>query len=108
MPRIIFISPHFKSGHSSAAHLSYLVRYIATREGVAPVADADRLKPVTEKQAQMLEDVKHLKTILDELEDPLERFDEKLFAEVVKAISIDPNDEMTLTVIGGLRFTELI
>ena len=57
---------------------------------------------------QMLEDVKHLKTILDELEDPLERFDEKLFAEVVKAISIDPNDEMTLTVIGGLRFTELI
>ena len=57
---------------------------------------------------QMLEEVKHLKTILDELEDPLERFDEKLFAEVVKAISIDPNDEMTLTVIGGLRFTELI
>ena len=56
---------------------------------------------------QMLEDVKHLKTILDELEDPLERFDEKLFAEVVKAISIDPNDEMTLTVIGGLRFTEI-
>ena len=54
MPRIIFISPHFKSGHSSAAHLSYLVRYIATREGVAPVADADRLKPATEKQAQMI------------------------------------------------------
>jgi predicted nuclease with TOPRIM domain len=57
---------------------------------------------------QMLEEVKHLKTILDELDDPLERFDEKLFAEVVKAISINPNDEMTLTVIGGLRFTELI
>jgi hypothetical protein len=31
---------------------------------------------------------------LDELEDPLERFDEKLFAEVVKAITIEPNDEM--------------
>jgi predicted nuclease with TOPRIM domain len=57
---------------------------------------------------QMLDDVKHLKTILEELEDPLERFDEKLFTEVVKAISIDHNDEMTLTVIGGLRFTELI
>ena len=54
MPRIIFISPHFKSGHSSAAHLSYLVRYIATREGVAPVADADRFKPATEKQEQMI------------------------------------------------------
>lgn len=50
MPRIIFISPHFKSGHSSAAHLSYLVRYIATREGVAPVADSDRLKPATENR----------------------------------------------------------
>jgi predicted nuclease with TOPRIM domain len=57
---------------------------------------------------QMLDDVKHLKTILEELEDPLERFDEKLFTEVVKAISIDHNDEMTLTMIGGLRFTELI
>lgn len=54
MPRIIFISPHFKSGHSSAAHLSYLVHYIATREGVASVADADRLKPATEKQEQMI------------------------------------------------------
>jgi len=57
---------------------------------------------------QMLDDVKHLKTILEELEDPLERFDEKLFTEVVKAISIDHNDKMTLTMIGGLRFTELI
>lgn len=52
--------------------------------------------------------MKHLKTILEELEDPLERFDEKLFTEVVKAISIDHNDKMTLTMIGGLRFTELI
>lgn len=54
MPRIIFISPHFKSGHSSAAHLSYLIRYIATREGVAPVADTDRLKPATEKQDRLI------------------------------------------------------
>lgn len=68
----------------------------------------DRQTELDSHIIQMLEDVKHLKTILDELEDPLERFDEKLFAEVVKAISIDPNDEMTLTVIGGLRFTELI
>ena len=54
MPRIIFISPHFKSGHSSAAHLSYLIHYIATREGVAPVADTDRLKPATEKQDRLI------------------------------------------------------
>jgi hypothetical protein len=54
MPRIIFISPYFKSGHSSAAHLSYLIRYIATREGVAPVADTDRLKPATEMQDRLI------------------------------------------------------
>lgn len=54
MPRIIFISPHFKSGHSSAAHLSYLIRYIATRKGVAPVADTDRLKSATEKQDRLI------------------------------------------------------
>ena len=56
----------------------------------------------------MLEDVKHLKAFLDELEEPLESFDEKLFTEIIKKITINRHDEMTLTVIGGLRFTELI
>lgn len=56
----------------------------------------------------MLEDVKHLKVFLDELEEPLESFDEKLFTEIIKEITINRHDEMTLTVIGGLRFTELI
>lgn len=37
MPRLIFISPHFKSGAGNAAHLSYLVRYIATREERLPL-----------------------------------------------------------------------
>ena len=54
MPRLIFISPHFKSGAASAAHLTYLVRYIATREGVAPVPNADRLKPALEKQSRLI------------------------------------------------------
>ncbi len=57
---------------------------------------------------RMLEDVKHLKTTLDELEEPLESFDEKLFLEIVKEISINRHDEMTITVHGGLKFTELI
>lgn len=56
----------------------------------------------------MLEEVKHLKAILDELEEPLENFDERLFTEIIKEITINRHDEMTLTVIGGLRFTELI
>lgn len=54
MPRIIFISPHFKSGKNSAAHLSYLVHYIATREGVAPVDDAEKMKPATKQQEQLI------------------------------------------------------
>ena len=57
MPRIIFISPHFKSGAGSAAHLSYLVRYIATREGVAPAPATDGNKPATQKQAQLIRQI---------------------------------------------------
>ena len=60
MPRIIFISPHFKSGSASSKHLSYLVRYIATREGVSPLPAAERKLQVTAKQtlliAQLLRD----------------------------------------------------
>lgn len=57
---------------------------------------------------KMLEDVRHLKSILDELEDPLESFDEKLFSEIVTGITINRHDEMQITVIGNLQFTELI
>jgi predicted nuclease with TOPRIM domain len=57
---------------------------------------------------RMLEDVRHLKATLDELEDPLESFDEKLFVEIIKKITISRADEMEMTIIGGLKFTELI
>ena len=54
MPRIIFISPHFKSGTSSSKHLSYLVRYIATRKGVSLLPAAERKLQATEKQTQLI------------------------------------------------------
>lgn len=54
MPRVIFISPYFKSNAASARHLSYLVHYIATREGVSPVPAAGRLYPASEKQSQLV------------------------------------------------------
>lgn len=57
MPRLIFISPHFKSGAGNAAHLSYLVRYIATREGAAPTPATDSNKPSTQKQAQLIRQI---------------------------------------------------
>jgi len=57
MPRLIFISPHFKSGAGSAAHLSYLVRYIATREGAAPAPNTDRQSPPSQKQEELIRQI---------------------------------------------------
>jgi hypothetical protein len=54
MPKIIFISPHFKSEASNSKHISYLVRYIATREGVSPVTAEELLLPATEKQTNLI------------------------------------------------------
>lgn len=68
----------------------------------------DRQSELESGILSMLEDVKHLKSILDELEEPLETFDEKLFADMVKEITVNKHDEMTVTIAGGLRFTELI
>lgn len=56
----------------------------------------------------MLEKVKQLKMLLDELEEPMESFDERFLVELIEDISINKNDEMTVTVLGGLRFKELI
>jgi predicted nuclease with TOPRIM domain len=56
----------------------------------------------------MLSDVLKLRALLNEIEEPLEEFDTKLFHEIVKDITINRLDEMTVTVLGGLKFTELI
>ena len=56
----------------------------------------------------MLDDVRKLKSLIDELEQPLETFDEKLFHEIVTDICINNRDEMTVTLLGGLKFTEQI
>ena len=56
----------------------------------------------------MIGELERLKKLLGELEEPLGRFDEKLFSEIARAISINHRDEMVVTLIGGLRFTELL
>ena len=56
----------------------------------------------------MLMDVKKLQTLIEEIEEPLETFDEKLFAEIIVGMEINKHDELTMTVLGGLKFTELI
>lgn len=57
---------------------------------------------------KMLSEVHKLKSLIDEVEEPLERFDEKLFLGIVTDMELNKKDELTITVLGGLRFTELI
>ena len=57
---------------------------------------------------EMLEQVRKMKSLIDEIEEPLDEFDEHLFQEIIKDIAISNRDEMTMTVLGGLKFTELI
>lgn len=66
----------------------------------------DRSNVFESQITEMQEEVKKLRRLLEEIKEPLEAFDEKLFQEVVTDISISNQDEMTLTVLGGLRFTE--
>ncbi len=56
----------------------------------------------------MLQDIKKLKGIMEKIEEPLEKLDEKLFRECIEDISINNKDEMTVTMLGGLKFTEVI
>ena len=67
-----------------------------------------RQEKFNSKAAIMLEEVKKLKMLIFELEEPLEAFDEKLFLEIVKSIQINKEDEMSVEFLGGLRFKERI
>ena len=67
-----------------------------------------RQEKFNSKAASMLEEVKKLKMLIFELEEPLEEFNEKLFLEIVKSIQINKEDEMSVEFLGGLRFRERI
>lgn len=58
--------------------------------------------------SEMLTEVKRLDCLLDEIEEPLETFDGKLFRETVVDMQLSNRDELTITFLGGLKFTELI
>ena len=68
----------------------------------------ERYSSFESRVTTMLEDVRKLKSLIDELEQPLEVFDEKLFHEIVTDICINNRDEMTVTLLGDLKFTEQI
>ena len=60
------------------------------------------------KVMERIEQVKELRSIIWEIEDPLDAFDEKLFYELVKDMTLDKNDNLTITFRGDLKFTEEI
>lgn len=74
---------------------------------LAKLKDA-RQEEFQSKAATMLEEVKKLRILIFELEEPLEAFDEKLFLEIVKSIQINKKDEMSMELLGGLQFKERI
>ena len=58
MPRIILKCPYLKGGTAKAsAHLSNLVNYIATRNGVEKLTEKNRNLPSTAKQADLIEQI---------------------------------------------------
>lgn len=60
------------------------------------------------KIQEMQHEVKRLKNILWAFDEPLEVFNEKLFADIIKEIEVDKRGGITFTLIGNLRFTENI
>ncbi len=75
--------------------------------------EISRLKTARQQTLQsqilvMLTKVKELKMRIDEIEEPIEHFDEKLFYEIVESMILNNKDELTFTLIGGLKFTEVI
>jgi len=69
---------------------------------------AERSSAFESRIQTMRNEVTRLSSLLHEMDTPLEEFNEKLFLEIVEHIAIDKKDEMTITFIGGLKFTELI
>lgn len=93
--------------------LTYLAPEVYQAQANEINAELAKLKDVRQekfnsKAATMLEEVRKLKMLIFEQEEPLEAFDEKLFLEIVKSIQINKEDEMSVELLGGLRFRERI
>ena len=65
-----------------------------------------RQNAIISKLPAMIVDIKHLKSLLWEIEEPLVEFDEGLMHDTVREIAINKHGEMTVTLLGELSFTE--
>ena len=85
----------------------YQTQAVEINNQIARLKNA-RQQTLQSKLLEMLTKVKELKMRIDEIEEPLEQFDEKLFGEIVTEMVLTNQDELTFTLIGGLKFTEVI
>lgn len=69
---------------------------------------AQRRKKLSEDENdEILEQIKVLNDLFADYA-PTYEFDEQLFSEIVEKITVDSNDKLTFTLIGGIKFTEMI
>ena len=69
---------------------------------------SERQDSFESKITGMASEVRKLESLIQAIDAPLEEFDGKLFNEIVVGMTINNMDELTITLIGGLEFTEII
>ena len=69
---------------------------------------SERQNSFESKITGMESEVRKLESLIQAIDAPLEKFDGKLFNEIVVGMTINNMDELTITLIGGLEFTEII
>ena len=91
-------------------YLAGEVYYAQTRGLQKQIADLrkERQNSFSSRILTTLQKVKQLQSILECVEEPWTKFDAKLFESIVEKIEIDKEGKMTVTLLSGLTFTEMI
>ena len=69
---------------------------------------AKRQSAYESKLEDELKKIQTLRKRIDEIGEPLAAFDDMLFHETVESLALNNKDELTVTFIGGISFTEII
>lgn len=91
-------------------YLANEIYQIQTREIRKQINEIKTQRQMTyeSKITDVLIEIRKLKVLIDEIEEPLEDFNQALFEQIVTEMTINKNDELSITLIGGIKFTELI
>lgn len=66
----------------------------------------ERMKLMESTYGETVESIRKARHHLEELKEPLENFDENLFGNIVRTVQIDKANQVTFTLLCGLKFTE--